>query len=398
MTKQRETAPPPQEVEEKEAAPPSADFALTPEQATFLLQSGMLLLAVFVVLYVAKAIILPVILAFVLKLLMNPAFRWLQRLGLPRVLGALLLLVALSATIVGLAAALSGPAVDWFAKLPGGIPRLQERLEFLRQPVEIFRRFLTAMRGLAPLDSAVVAIPTSEGTLPDQLFAGTWNFAAGLFTTGLLLFFLMISGDTFLRKLVEILPSFSEKRQAVEMSQQIESDISAYLATVTIMNAAVGIATGLVMWACGVGDPVLWGAVVFLLDYVPIPGAAAGNRRVRPGRPTHHGHAVGGAAAGRPLSRRSRGGGRGRHADAAGQALHPQPRAGDPGPGLLVPDVGRARRHPRRAFLAITKIVCNRIQPPKAFGRFLGDLGVPGASARSLRKSGTRTACAALLP
>ncbi len=276
MTKQRETAPPPQEVEEKEAAPPSADFALTPEQATFLLQSGMLLLAVFVVLYVAKAIILPVILAFVLKLLMNPAFRWLQRLGLPRVLGALLLLVALSATIVGLAAALSGPAVDWFAKLPGGIPRLQERLEFLRQPVEIFRRFLTAMRGLAPLDSAVVAIPTSEGTLPDQLFAGTWNFAAGLFTTGLLLFFLMISGDTFLRKLVEILPSFSEKRQAVEMSQQIESDISAYLATVTIMNAAVGIATGLVMWACGVGDPVLWAAVAFLLNYVPILGPLLG--------------------------------------------------------------------------------------------------------------------------
>lgn len=152
MSKLRETAPPPEDVAAEEAAPvaPSAEFSLTPAQATFMLQSGMFLLAVFVVMYVAKAIILPVILAFVLKLLLNPAFRWLQRLGLPRVLGALLLLVALSATIVGLVAALSGPAVDWFAKLPGGIPRLQEKLEFLRQPVEIFRRFLAAMRGLAP--------------------------------------------------------------------------------------------------------------------------------------------------------------------------------------------------------------------------------------------------------
>ncbi len=278
MTKSRETAPPPEDIVAEEAVPVAApvEFSLTPAQATFLLQSGMLLLAVFVVMYVAKAIILPVILAFVLKLLLNPAFRWLQRLGLPRVLGALLLLVALSATIVGLVAALSGPAVDWFAKLPGGIPRLQEKLEFLRQPVEIFRRFLAAVRGLAPLESAVVAIPTSEGTLHEQLFAGTWNFAAGLFTTGLLLFFLMIAGDTFLRKLVEILPSFSEKRQAVEMSQQIESDISAYLATVTIMNAAVGLATALVMWSCGIGDPVLWGAVAFLLNYVPILGPLIG--------------------------------------------------------------------------------------------------------------------------
>ena len=278
VTKSRESAPPPEDAAAEEAVPAAVatEFSLTPAQATFLLQSGMFLLAVFVVMYVAKAIILPVILAFVLKLLLNPAFRWLQRLGLPRVLGALLLLVALSATIVGLVAALSGPAVDWVAKLPGGIPRLQEKLEFLRQPVEIFRRFLAAMRGLAPLESAVVAIPTSEGTLPEQLFAGTWNFAAGLFTTGLLLFFLMISGDTFLRKLVEILPSFSEKRQAVEMSQQIESDISAYLATVTVMNAAVGLATALVMWSCGIGDPVLWGAVAFLLNYVPILGPLIG--------------------------------------------------------------------------------------------------------------------------
>lgn len=278
VTKLHESAPPPEDAAAEEAVPAAVatEFSLTPAQATFLLQSGMFLLAVFVVMYVAKAIILPVILAFVLKLLLNPAFRWLQRLGLPRVLGALLLLVALSATIVGLVAALSGPAVDWVAKLPGGIPRLQEKLEFLRQPVEIFRRFLAAMRGLAPLESAVVAIPTSEGTLPEQLFAGTWNFAAGLFTTGLLLFFLMISGDTFLRKLVEILPSFSEKRQAVEMSQQIESDISAYLATVTVMNAAVGLATALVMWSCGIGDPVLWGAVAFLLNYVPILGPLIG--------------------------------------------------------------------------------------------------------------------------
>ena len=283
VTKLRESASPLEDVEAGEAAEAGetapavepVEFTLTPPQAIFLLQSAMFVLAVFVVMYVAKAIILPVILAFVLKLLLNPAFRWLQRMRLPRVIGALVLLIALTATIVGLVAALSGPAVDWFAKLPGGIPRLQEKLEFLRQPVEIFRRFLSAMRGLAPVDS-VVAIPTSEGTLPEQLFAGTWNFAAGLFTTGLLLFFLLISGDTFLRKLVEILPSFSEKRQAVEMSQQIESDISAYLATVTIMNAAVGLATGLVMWACGVGDPVLWGAVAFLLNYVPILGPLLG--------------------------------------------------------------------------------------------------------------------------
>jgi predicted PurR-regulated permease PerM len=129
---------------------------------------------------------------------------------------------------------------------------------------------------MTQLDTAMVTIPAAEGSLPEQLFAGTWNFAAGLFTTGLLLFFLLIAGDTFLRKLVEILPRFSDKRRAVEISQQIESDISGYLVTITAMNVLVGLATGVVMWLCGVGDPVLWGVVAFLLNYVPILGPLLG--------------------------------------------------------------------------------------------------------------------------
>jgi predicted PurR-regulated permease PerM len=81
-----------------------------------------------------------------------------------------------------------------------------------------------------------------------------------------------MSGDIFLHRLVEILPRFSSKRQVVEISQQIESDISAYLVTITIMSAAVGVATGLAMWLTGVGDPILWGTVALLLNYVPILG------------------------------------------------------------------------------------------------------------------------------
>ena len=62
----------------------------------------------------------------------------------------------------------------------------------------------------------------------------------------------------------------------IEISQHIEDDISAYLITITIMNAAVGIATALAMWLCGLGDPILWGAVAFLLNYIPILGSMIG--------------------------------------------------------------------------------------------------------------------------
>ena len=73
-----------------------------------------------------------------------------------------------------------------------------------------------------------------------------------------------------------VLPRFKNKRQAVDISNQIESDISAYLFTITIMNGAVGVATGTAVALAGLGDPLLWGTVAFLLNYVPILGPMIG--------------------------------------------------------------------------------------------------------------------------
>lgn len=51
------------------------------------------------------------------------------------------------------------------------------------------------------------------------LFAGTRAVLDGLFTTVLVLYFLLVAGDIFLRRTVEILPKFSNKRQAVPKRQ-----------------------------------------------------------------------------------------------------------------------------------------------------------------------------------
>jgi len=215
--------------------------------------------------------------AIILKLLLQPALRILERLHVPRMLAALLLILALFGAIVGLGTAISGPARTWAAKLPEGIPRLQERLSFMREPIDTLQRFLQQVEHFGATEPSPNAAASAPGsTLLATLFTGTRNFASGFFTTVLFLFFLLVSGDIFLLRLVEILPRFSSKRQVVEISQQIESDISAYLVTITIMNAAVGIAMALAMWLTGVGDPILWGTVAFLLNYVPIIGTALG--------------------------------------------------------------------------------------------------------------------------
>jgi predicted PurR-regulated permease PerM len=238
---------------------------------------GLFLLAMLAACYVAADIILPIVLAFVLSLVLQPAMRVLERIHLPRGIAGMLLILVLFGTLGGLGTALSGPAVSWAQKLPTGIPKLEERLSFLSRPIAAFQKFADQAQGLT-LGGEAKAVPVAvQGSrLSDRLLSGTRSFASGLLETVLVLFFLLVSGDTFLRRLVEILPRFRDKRQAVDIFKQIESDVAAYLFTITIMNLVVGVATGTVMALCGVGDPVLWGTVAFLLNYIPILGPMIG--------------------------------------------------------------------------------------------------------------------------
>ncbi len=265
--------------EKTEVVPPAKEpeeMPLPSDPKTIFL-GGLFSLALLAAAYVAREVIMPLVFALVLSLLLQPALRLLERLRIPRTIASLLLILVLLGTIVGLGTAVSGPARSWADKLPEGIPRLQEKLSFVREPINTLQRFLQQVENFGETE------PTKNptGSVPAQsfltkLFTGTRNFASGFFTTVLFLFFLLVSGDIFLHRLVEILPRFGSKRQVVEIEQQIETDISAYLVTITIMNAVVGIAVALAMWLTGVGDPVLWGAVAFLLNYVPILGTALG--------------------------------------------------------------------------------------------------------------------------
>ncbi|MGC2076164.1 MAG: AI-2E family transporter [Xanthobacteraceae bacterium] len=249
--------------------PPTAEERV-PSAVTVLL-TVLVLFAALTAAYVAAEVILPVFLAIVLKLLLEPAMRFLTRFRLPRALCAILLILAIFAVLLGFGAFVSGPAVNWAHRLPSDLPRVQEKLQFLSGPAKAVTDMLHKAETFGQGDQAKsLTLPNID--FASILFRGTRHFASGLFETILVLFFLLVSGGTFLRKLVEIMPSFKDKRQVVDLSQQIESNISAYLLTITMMNAVVGTATGLIMWLTGVGDPILWGVVAFFLNYVPIIG------------------------------------------------------------------------------------------------------------------------------
>jgi predicted PurR-regulated permease PerM len=240
------------------------------------------ILAVLYTLYTASAILLPFVLAIVLYLLLSPVMRFLtRRAHLPRVVAALLLIILLFVVVGGVAAAISVPATTWVTKLPQTLPKLAEKLVFLKQPIDYVQhgyQQLTSMMGSGGQQQGGGGTPglSSLSTFGGSLLTGLKTLLGDGFTILLLLFFFLSSGDSLLRRLVEVLPTWEDKKRAVGIAIEIEENVASYLATITVMNVLVGTLNGLQVWLLGMPNPLLFGTMAFLLNYIPIIGPLTG--------------------------------------------------------------------------------------------------------------------------
>jgi predicted PurR-regulated permease PerM len=119
-----------------------------------------------------------------------------------------------------------------------------------------------------------VELKTSR--VPTTFINWTGTFLAGMGETLVLLYLLLASGDLFLQKLVRVMPTLSDKKSAVEISKEIQQNISNYLFSVSLINIGLGAIVSGGLWFMGVPNAVMWGIVVAVLNFVPYFGPVAG--------------------------------------------------------------------------------------------------------------------------
>lgn len=238
-------------------------------------------LAAFVVviaaLYAARPLLLPVVIAVLLALLLSPAVALLRRIGLPEYVGALVVVALLVGSLATVITRLQEPAQQWLHMSERDLRDLRQKLVRLRQPVEAVK---DATQRMAEITSRVGQPPQREvvverrDTFLDTL-SQTQSFMVGALSCLVLLFFLLASGDLFLRKLVRVLPRLRDKRRAVEISREIQADIGHYFLTITAVNLALGAVTAATMALLGLPNPLLWGVIVAAFNFIPYVGPAA---------------------------------------------------------------------------------------------------------------------------
>jgi predicted PurR-regulated permease PerM len=244
--------------------------------STFLLLVICVVLAIYT-LYFGRAVIIPLMVALLLKLVLSPVVRALSSVRVPEWAGAALVLTAVVAGVGYGIFALSSPAAEWVGKLPESLSTLESHLKELKEPVAQMQKAeetISKLSDIGPRRSeAIVVAPSGLGA---AILSETANLVVGLTATLVLSYFLLSSGDFFLRKLVIVLPRFGDKKHAVEIAQQVQSDISHYLFTITVINIALGVVVAGALYALGMPSPALWGTMAAVLNYIPFLGHVVG--------------------------------------------------------------------------------------------------------------------------
>jgi AI-2E family transporter len=302
-----------------------------------------------------------------LKLLLQPVVDFLcQKLRVPPAASALILILLVFGSIVVVGFSISVPASGWIQKASEVLPSLKDKLKVLRQPIDYMQQAIKEIEDVTAPGGNEPSAPTvkvrEQSVIAASLAHGTLETLGRFFATMVILFFLLAAGDRLLRGFIEILPRFSDKQQAIDIAFEIQRSIGGYLLTITVMNSLVGVATGLAMWASGLGDPILWGTMAFLLNYVPILGSLTGigiflvaGILTLEGQPS--------LSYPRSSTRSSTSWRRDYHAYAFRESLHPEPRDRDRIIVFLARALGSTRSAVSRPLAGYVQ---DRCRPPRA--------------------------------
>jgi predicted PurR-regulated permease PerM len=233
--------------------------------------TGLLAICAVAVLYVGKAFFLPVVMAFVTGTMLSPAATYLERRRVPRALGAVLIVVAVTAVAAFVVALIASPAMEWSTRLPELGARLKDKLHVFDRPLALWQELQIMVGGSEGFPG--LQLPKFEWVQP------TLEFLSPTFTEFLLFFVTLIlfiaSWRDLRRAMIMTFGDHDARLRTLRILNEIEVHLGNYLLTVTVINVGVGIATGVICALTGMPNPAGLGALAATLNFIPIIGPVA---------------------------------------------------------------------------------------------------------------------------
>lgn len=234
---------------------------------------GLYILAIFFTLYAARTLFMPIVFALLCFFVFAPIVRVLKRRGIHEGVGAGLVVCALVGVLLYGVYSLASPASEWLQNAPRTLGKLESKLRFIKAPLERMKEAVGKAEAIATgREEGPQAVEVKNETTTGIISMGS-QVVQGAVAAVVLLYFLLASGDMFLRKIVRAVPRVEDAKRAVGVARQIESDVGRYMLTLAAINAGLGVIVGAAMYFLGMPNPALWGLLAGTMAFIPYLGA-----------------------------------------------------------------------------------------------------------------------------
>jgi len=233
-----------------------------------------LFLALPFVLSIGSVVFLPLVTALLLTILLSPLADRLAKFGLPNVLASLGALTVFLGVLIAALALIIQPALALFDTLPAITEQVGERFAELRDEfawLAVANGEIAELMGNTGAREVVLATPS---VLEEIAFA-TPSIVLEVLIMFLMAFFMIEARVRMRRHLLFDRASFGSSVKAARVMREVQDRVAAYIMTVGLINAGIGVIVALGAWALGVDAPIMWGGLAATLNFIPYIGPLA---------------------------------------------------------------------------------------------------------------------------
>ena len=230
---------------------------------------------------IGRELLVPVVLALLITLVLSGIVEFLRRYGIPRGLSAVVLLVLIGAALGGMLHAVWPPAQQWIASAPRVLRTIDHKTRpaqsMVRRIDAIARRAsaLTVSGDPPAAGTAVVTPPPATAVSAMDVVQGTSGVVAAFLMGGALTLLLLAAGPPTLARMTAPVAGDGRAIHVLRVIEAIRLEVGRYYGTLAVINLAFGAITALVMWLLGMPNPMLWGALAGVLNFIPYLGCAS---------------------------------------------------------------------------------------------------------------------------
>lgn len=233
-------------------------------------------LAVLYVLRVTRDYVIPVVIAILLSVLLQPVVRRLKAVNIPRGVAAAMILILLVGGFVTGVTFLISPANEWLSQAPKNIEKLDRKASSLKRHIAAISRTAEQMEDISNGGKKNRKEEVKVDTSGKYILHWTHSFVTGAVVMFVMLFFFLARGDDLARSCFASHPSKNRSDEAKKIYSDIEHNVGAYLLTITFINIGLGLAVGTALHFGGLPNAVFWGAVAACVNFIPYVGSLCG--------------------------------------------------------------------------------------------------------------------------